>query len=76
MAAHPKQRTHSGEGHLVSNLITFVVIMLIFFGSLYAFSLESVIGPIPAFAIGLGLFTLAFFIPKQIIGRSDTHHKA
>ena len=76
MAAHPKQRTHSGEGHLVSNLITFVVIMLIFCGSLYAFSLESVIGPIPAFAIGLGLFTLAFFIPKQIIGRADTYHKA
>ncbi len=76
MAAHPKQRTHSGEGHLVSNLITFAVIMVIFFGSLYAFSLESVIGPIPAFAIGLGLFTLAFFIPKQILGRSDTHHNA
>ncbi|TJY72324.1 hypothetical protein E4J89_01115 [Arthrobacter sp. CAU 1506] len=74
--AHPKQRTHSGEGHLVSNIITFVIIMLIFFGSLYAFSLESVIGPIPAFAIGLGLFTLAFFIPKQIIGRSDTYHDA
>ena len=76
MAAHPKQRTHSGEGHLVSNLITFVVIMVIFLGSLYAFSLESVIGPIAAFAIGLGLFTLAFFIPKQILGRSDTHHNA
>lgn len=76
MAAHPKQRTHSGEGHLVSNLITFAVIMVIFLGSLYAFSLESVIGPIPAFAIGLGLFALAFFIPKQILGRSDTHHNA
>jgi uncharacterized membrane-anchored protein len=76
MPAHPKQRTHSGEGHLVSNLITFVIMMLIFFGSLYAFSLEPVIGAIPAFAIGLGLFTLAFFIPKQIIGRADTYHKA
>jgi uncharacterized membrane-anchored protein len=71
--ATPKQRSHSGEGHLVSNIVTFVLMMVLFLGALVAFGLEPEIGAIPAFAIGLALFGLAFFIPKQIIGRSDSH---
>ncbi|EMY33688.1 hypothetical protein D477_013521 [Arthrobacter crystallopoietes BAB-32] len=71
--ATPKQRSHSGEGHLVSNIITFALMMVLFLGSLVAFGLEPEIGAIPAFGIGLALFTLSFFIPKQIIGRSDSH---
>jgi uncharacterized membrane-anchored protein len=71
--ATPKQRTHSGEGHLAGNIVTFVLMMVLFLGALFAFGLEPQIGAIPAFAIGLALFALAFFIPKQIIGRSDSH---
>lgn len=71
--ATPKQRSHSGEGHLVSNIVIFVLMMVLFLGAIVAFGLEPQIGWIPAFAIGLTLFALAFFIPQQIIGRSDSH---
>lgn len=73
--ATPKQRSHSGEGHLVSNIITFVIMMVLFCASLVAFGLEPQIGAIPAFGIGLLLFALAFFIPKEILGRSDSHEE-
>lgn len=71
--ATPKQRSHSGEGHLASNLVTFVIMMVLFLASIFTFGLEPQIGAFPAFGIGLALFALAFFIPKQIIGRSDSH---
>ncbi|MFD1212033.1 hypothetical protein ACFQ36_08270 [Arthrobacter sp. GCM10027362] len=67
------QRSHAGEGRLAGNLITFLVVLVIFFASLVSFSLEPQIGAIPAFALGLILFALAFFIPKQLLGRSDSH---
>lgn len=73
--ATPKQRSHSGEGHLVSNVITFVIMMVLFGASLVSFGLEPQIGAVPAFGIGLLLFALAFFIPKEILGRSDSHEE-
>ncbi|NKX51075.1 hypothetical protein HER39_10985 [Arthrobacter deserti] len=71
--ARTTQRQHAGEGRLAGNLITFAIVMAIFLASIVAFALEPEIGAIPAFALGLILFTLAFFIPKQLIGRSDSH---
>ncbi|MHA7141714.1 MULTISPECIES: hypothetical protein [unclassified Arthrobacter] len=66
-----KQPTHSGEGHLVNNLVTFAVMMVLFLGavgSLAFFDQNNVW----AFAVCLTLFFLAFWIPQSILGRSDT----
>ncbi|NKX53353.1 DUF2207 domain-containing protein [Arthrobacter mobilis] len=66
-------RTHAGEGRVAGNVIVFAIVMVLFLGSILSFGLEPQIGAIPAFALGLILFALAFFIPKQILGRSDSH---
>lgn len=71
--ARTTQRQHAGEGRLAGNLITFILVMVLFFAAIVCFGLEPEIGPIPAFALGLILFGLAFFIPQQILGRSDSH---
>jgi hypothetical protein len=71
--ARNTQRQHAGEGRLAGNLIAFTIVMVLFLASILSFGLEPEIGAIPAFALGLILFALAFFIPKQILGRSDSH---
>jgi hypothetical protein len=73
MARTTTQRQHAGEGRLAGNLVAFVVVMVIFLAAIVCFGLEPEIGWIPAFALGLILFALAFFIPQQILGRSDSH---
>jgi hypothetical protein len=71
--ARTTQRQHAGEGRLAGNVITFIIVMAIFLAAIVTFSLEPQIGWVPAFALGLILFGLAFFIPQQILGRSDSH---
>ncbi|GAB3252961.1 hypothetical protein [Arthrobacter pigmenti] len=63
--------THSGEGHLVSNLIVFIILMACFLGALYAFSFWSLDNAFIPGLIGMGLFAAAFFIPKQIMGNME-----
>jgi uncharacterized membrane-anchored protein len=71
--ARNTQRQHAGEGRLAGNVITYIIVMAFFLGAILCFGLEPQLGAIPAFALGLILFALAFFIPKQILGRSDSH---
>ena len=65
-----KQPTHSGEGHLVSNIVTFVVMFAIFLGALYSLNWLT-LGNVWPMAILLvaacGVYFVAF-----TIGRSDT----
>ncbi|GAB3521593.1 hypothetical protein [Arthrobacter monumenti] len=63
--------THSGEGHLVSNVIIFTIMMVLFLGSLYAFSFWSLDNVFLPGIIGMVLFALAFFIPKQIMANME-----
>ena len=65
-----KQPTHSGEGHLVSNLVTFIVFMAIFAVGLYALSWLTLDNVWPM-VICLALGTLAYLVPF-VMGRSDT----
>lgn len=65
-----KQPTHSGEGHLVSNVVTFVIFLAIFLVGLYSLTWLSLDNVWPMVAC-LGLATLAYFVPFMM-GRSDT----
>ncbi|MBG6191953.1 hypothetical protein IWX64_002922 [Arthrobacter sp. CAN_A212] len=70
-SAPAKQPTHSGEGHLASNLVTFAVMMVLFLGSIFALTFFDQ-SNVWAFAVCLTLFFFAFWIPQAILGRSDT----
>ncbi|MBD8043057.1 hypothetical protein H9638_04445 [Arthrobacter sp. Sa2BUA2] len=65
-----KQPTHSGEGHLVKNLVTFVIFFGIFGLSLYSLNWLTldVVWPMAACLV---LGTLAYLIPFMM-GRSDS----
>lgn len=63
--------THSGEGHLVSNLIIFIILMACFLGAMYAFSFWSLDNAFIPGIIGMALFALSYFIPKQIMGNME-----
>lgn len=65
-----KQPTHSGEGRLVSNLVTFIVLFACFLGALYSLtwlSLDNVWPMVICLVVASGVFFVAF-----TIGRSDT----
>ncbi|MCG2620500.1 hypothetical protein LVY72_01080 [Arthrobacter sp. I2-34] len=71
--ARTTQRQHAGEGRLAGNVIAFIIVMVLLLASFVAFAMSPEIGYVPAFTLGLVLFALAFFIPQQILGRSDSH---
>ncbi len=65
-----KQPTHSGEGRLVSNIITFVVMFAVFLGAVYSLnwlSLDNVWPMAILLVAASGVYFVAF-----TIGRSDT----
>ncbi|MFI7581395.1 hypothetical protein [Kocuria kalidii] len=66
-------RSHSGQGHLVNNLVFFVVCMAIMIGSFVAFA-SYPNSPLIWF-VGLGLYALALLIPVAIL-RNSTAQKA
>ena len=65
-----KQPTHSGEGHLVSNLVTFVIYLAIFVAGFYCLTWLT-LDTVWPMAACLGLATLAYLVPFMM-GRSDT----
>lgn len=72
MIENGKVKSHSGEGSFWGNVIAFAVCFLLFLGCLYAlgfWTLESAWVPGLIFMV---LAVLAFLIPQQVIGRSDT----
>lgn len=75
--AHPvrqpreKRPTHSGDGHLLSNVVAFAVMFILFALSIYSLTFFEKTNVWP-FAVCLTLFFLAFWIPQTILGRSDT----
>lgn len=63
---------HSGEGAFWGNAIAWTPLFIAFLGCLFAmgqWSLEAVF--IPGL-IAMGLATLTFLVPKQVLGRSDS----
>jgi hypothetical protein len=72
--ADQRPKLHSGEGHLVENLVVFAVLALIFLVGFYVLSFADFTTVWP-FAACIGLVSLAYFVPNQIIGRSDSHRE-
>jgi hypothetical protein len=72
--ARSKQKLHSGQGHLLGNILAFAVMLACFLGSVYSLSFLTLDNPWPM-AVCLVLFFLAYFIPQQIMGRSDSHQR-
>ena len=65
-----KQPSHSGEGHLVSNVLIFTVMFAIFLGAIYAvnwLTLDNVWPMAILLVAATGMYLVAFSI-----GRSDT----
>ncbi|ABY24689.1 hypothetical protein RSal33209_2967 [Renibacterium salmoninarum ATCC 33209] len=60
--------TPERENSLVQSIILFLVFFVMFLGGIFAFSFGSLQNVWP-FAIGLGLFFLAFWIPQTFMGR-------
>ncbi|MET4540679.1 uncharacterized membrane protein YgdD (TMEM256/DUF423 family) [Arthrobacter bambusae] len=59
------------ENNLGTSIVLFVVMIVLFLGSIYSLSFLSLENPWPM-AVCLGLFALAFWIPQTILGRSDS----
>ncbi|OAV60279.1 hypothetical protein [Enteractinococcus helveticum] len=67
-----KPANFSGEGNTAGNWLIFVITVILFVVGLYMFNLlsfENVWVPMLGVLI---LTSVAYFIPKQIIGRSNT----
>ena len=63
--------TPQNENSLASSVVLFVLMMALFFASLYSLSFLTLGNPWPMAAC-LVLFALAFWIPQTITGRSDS----
>jgi hypothetical protein len=63
--------TPQNENSLASSVVLFVLMMALFFASLYSLSFLTLGNPWPMAAC-LGFFALAFWIPQTITGRSDS----
>lgn len=73
-SADGKNKTHSGEGHAVSNIILFVVLFAIFLASIYALTFADLHDPAKAwwpFIACVAGGSLAFGIAKHVTGRAD-----
>jgi hypothetical protein len=62
---------HAGKGHLVGNILVFVIMFGMFLLGLYLVSWLSLDNVWPMAALVVLAF-LAFFIPQGILGRADT----
>ena len=71
MYSNGKNVAHSGQGHLVGNVIALVVFFVLFVGAIYALSYWTLDNAwIPGISC-LVLAMLAFGIPQHILGMSD-----
>jgi hypothetical protein len=64
-------KTPQNENPLVSSIVVFTIMMVLFLGSIYSLSFLTLGNPWPM-AVCLGLFALAFWIPQTLLGRSDS----
>ncbi|WP_129662174.1 DUF1772 domain-containing protein [Rothia uropygialis] len=66
--SNQKVRSHSGEGHTVSNLLTFIFCMILLVASFYCFGLwiSDSKAWLP-FAIAIVLYGLTFMVPLNIL---------
>ncbi|WP_022873563.1 hypothetical protein [Nesterenkonia alba] len=72
MISNGQVKAYSGQGQFFGNFVAFIVVMALMIGSavaLVSWDLDEVWLPGLLF---LGLYTAAFFVAKEIIGRSDT----
>lgn len=70
--ARGQVKAFSGQGHLIGNLVAFTFVLVLLLGSVAAtafWTLEEVWLPGLAFMV---LYTGAFLVAKEVIGRSDT----
>ena len=63
--------TPQNENSLGSSILMFVLMMVLFGGSLYSLSFLTLGNPWPM-AVCLALFAAAFWVPQTLLGRSDS----
>ena len=73
-SGHDRPKLHGGDGHLVSNLVTFGILAAILLAGFYVlnFAEKNVVWP---YAACIGLVTAAYFVAIQILGRADSHER-
>ncbi|MHA7223730.1 hypothetical protein ACX80S_15650 [Arthrobacter sp. RHLT1-20] len=64
-------KTPQTENSLASSIAIFVLMMVLFLGSLYSLSFLTLGNPWPMIAC-LALFAAAFWVPQTLLGRSDS----
>jgi len=67
-----KPANYSGEGNTAGNWIMYAIVLALFLVGLYMLNFASFENVWLSFGGLIILGSLAFFIPKQIIGRSNT----
>ncbi|TLP76811.1 hypothetical protein [Nesterenkonia sphaerica] len=70
--ARGQVKAFSGQGHFLGNIVAFLFVFGLLLGSIVALNfwdLDAAWGPGLAF---LALYTGAFLVAKEVIGRSDT----
>lgn len=69
-----RPKLHGGDGHLVSNLVTFGILTVILLAGFYVLNFveKNVVWP---YAASIGLITVAYFVAIQILGRADSLDK-
>lgn len=72
MISNGKVKAFSGQGNLVGNLIAFIFVFGLLLGSVVAIAFWSLENTwIPGLAF-MALWTLAFFVAQEVVGRSDS----
>ncbi|GAB3180789.1 hypothetical protein GCM10027060_10660 [Nesterenkonia halophila] len=72
MISNGKVTSYSGQGNVVGNVVAFIFVFGLLLGSIFALSfwtLENAWIPGMAFMV---LWTLAFLVAKELLGRGDT----
>lgn len=70
-AVQAQVQTPENENKLGTTIVLFVVMMVLFLGSIYSLGFLTLGNPWPMLAC-LIMFALAFWIPQTILGRSDS----
>jgi len=70
--SNDKNVSHSGEGRLVGNVISFVIFFVMFAGGIYALSFWSLDNAWFPSILCFALVSLGFAIPMHLMGRADS----
>ncbi|WP_300343863.1 hypothetical protein [Nesterenkonia sp.] len=65
-------KAYSGQGHFLGNLVAFLFVFGLLLGAVIALNFWDLDQVWLPGALFLGLYTAAFLVAKEVVGRSDT----